>query len=211
MSAILLAAKGFALGFAIAAPLGPIGALCINRTLQRGFWAGVAGGLGTAFADALYGALAALGFAAFSAFLAEIDGPMRLFGGLAMIWLGLVGMRPKPPRPAAEIGARDLLGTIAATFLLTVTNPTTILSFAIFFAGLGLASSADTLSALLVVAGMFSGSLAWWIILSGGVSLIRHKLSDRFAIWVGRISGGLILAFGVLAVGSFVAKVTGWA
>lgn len=209
MSAVLLAAKGFALGFAIAAPLGPIGALCINRTLQRGFWAGVAGGLGTAFADALYGALAALGFAAFSAFLAQIDGPMRLIGGLAMIWLGWRGMQPKPPRPAAEIGARDLLGTIAATFLLTVTNPTTILSFALFFAGLGLASSADTLSALLVVVGVFSGSLAWWIILSGGVSLVRHKLSDSFALWVGRISGGLILAFGVLAVGSFVLKVTG--
>jgi len=209
VSAVLLAAKGFALGFAIAAPLGPIGALCINRTLQRGFWAGVAGGLGTAIADAFYGALAALGFAAFSAFLAQIDGPMRLIGGLAMIWLGWVGMKPKPPRPAAEIGARDLIGTIGATFLLTVTNPTTILSFAIFFAGLGLASSADTLSALLVVAGVFSGSLAWWIILSGGVSLIRHKLSDNFALWVGRISGGLILAFGVLAVGSFILKVTG--
>lgn len=209
MSAILLAAKGFALGFAIAAPLGPIGALCINRTLQRGFWAGVAGGLGTAFADALYGALAALGFAAFSAFLAEIDGPMRLIGGLAMIWLGIVGMQPKPPRPAAEIGARDLIGTIGATFLLTVTNPTTILSFALFFAGLGLASSADGVSAALVVAGVFSGSLAWWIILSGGVSLVRHKLSDNFALWVGRTSGGLIVAFGVLAVGSFVLKMTG--
>lgn len=211
MSAVLIAAKGFALGFAIAAPLGPIGALCINRTLQRGFWAGMAGGLGTAIADAFYGALAALGFAAFSTFLSQIDGPMRLIGGLAMIWLGWVGMKPKPPRPAAEIGARDLLGTVGATFLLTVTNPTTILSFALFFAGLGLASSADGASAALVVAGVFCGSLAWWIILSGGVSLVRHRLSDRFALWVGRISGGLILAFGLFAVGSFVARVAGWA
>ncbi len=205
MSLLLFAAKGFVLGFAVAAPLGPVGALCINRTLQRGFWVGLAGGLGTALADAVYGALAALGFAAFSAVLAQIDGPMRLFGGLAMIWLGWQGMRPKPPRPAAEIGARDLLGTVGATFLLTIANPTTILSFALFFAGLGLASTAGPASALAVTAGVFAGSLAWWIILAGGVALVRHKVSDRFALWVGRLSGGLILAFGLLAVGSFVA------
>lgn len=204
MSLLLLAAKGFALGFAIAAPLGPIGALCINRTLQRGFWVGLAGGLGTAFADALYGGLAALGFAAFSAFLTGIDAPMRLFGGLAMIWFGWRGMRPRQPRPAVEIGARDLLGTIGATFLLTIANPTTILSFALFFAGLGLASAADAASTTVVVVGVFAGSLAWWIILTGGVALVRHKVSDRFALWVGRLSGGLILAFGLVAVGSFV-------
>lgn len=205
MSLLLFAAKGFALGFAVAAPLGPIGALCINRTLQRGFWVGLSGGLGTALADAAYGALAALGFAAFAAFLATIDGPMRLIGGLAMIWLGWQGMKPKPPRPAAEVGAGDLLGTIGATFLLTIANPTTILSFAVFFAGLGLASAADAASALVVVGGVFAGSLAWWIILTGGVALVRHKVSDRFALWVGRLSGALILVFGVLAVGSFVA------
>lgn len=202
MSLPLLAAKGFVLGFAVAAPLGPIGALCINRTLERGFRVGLAGGLGTALADAAYGGLAAVGFAAFSSFLGMIDGPMRLLGGLAMIWLGWQGMRPKPPRPAAEIGARDLLGTIGATFLLTIANPTTILSFAVFFAGLGLASTAGAASAAVVVAGVFAGSLAWWVILTGGVALVRHRLPDRFALWVGRLSGGLILAFGLLAVGS---------
>lgn len=205
MTLMLLAVKGFALGFAIAAPLGPIGALCINRTLQRGFWVGLAGGLGTAFADAFYGGLAAVGFAAFSSFLAGIDAPMRLFGGLAMIWFGWQGMKPKAPRPAAEIGARDILGTIGATFLLTVANPTTILSFALFFAGLGLASAADAPSTMVVVIGVFAGSLAWWIILTGSVALVRHKVSDRLALWVGRLSGVMILAFGLLAVGSFIA------
>ena len=202
MSLLPLAAKGFLLGFAVAAPLGPIGALCINRTLERGFRVGLAGGLGTALADAAYGGLAAVGFATFSALLGAIDGPMRLLGGLAMIWLGWQGMRPKPPRPAAEIGARDLLGTIGATFLLTIANPTTILSFAVFFAGLGLASTAGAASAAVVVAGVFAGSLAWWVILTGGVALVRHRLPDRIALWVGRLSGGLILAFGLLAVGS---------
>lgn len=204
MSLLLFTLKGFALGFAIAAPLGPIGTLCINRTLQRGFWAGVAGGLGTAFADSFYAALAAAGFAAFSAFLNEIDMPMRLIGGLAMLWIGWRGMTPKPPRPAAEIGARDLIGTIGATFLLTVTNPTTILSFAVFFAGLGLAEAADGLTTTLLVGGVFLGSLAWWILLAGVIASVRHRLPDRFVLWIARGSGAVIMAFGVVAIGSLV-------
>jgi putative LysE/RhtB family amino acid efflux pump len=200
MSLVFFAAKGFALGFAIAAPLGPIGTLCINRTLQRGFWAGLAGGLGTAFADSFYAGLAAAGFAAFAAFLAGIDVPMRLVGGLAMLWIGYRGLTPKPPRPAAEVGAADLLGTIGATFLLTVTNPTTILSFALFFAGLGLAEANDGLASALVVIGVFMGSLAWWAILAGTIALIRHRLPDRFVLWIARGSGGVIMLFGVVAV-----------
>ena len=200
MSLVAYAIKGVALGLAIAAPLGPIGTLCINRTLQRGFWAGVAGGLGTAFADCLYAGLAAAGFAAFSAWLADLDAPLRLFGGLAMLWLGWRSMRPQRPRPAAEIGARDLLGTVAATFLLTIANPATILSFAIFFAGLGLADTEDGLARLVVVAGVFLGSLVWWGILAGTVAYVRHRLPPRFILWIGRGSGAVIMAFGILAV-----------
>lgn len=202
MSVVLFAVKGFVLGFAIAAPLGPIGTLCINRTLQRGFWAGLAGGLGTAFADCFYAGLAAMGFAAFSAFLNDIDGPMRLVGGLAMLWIGWRSMRPKPPRAAAEVGAADLVGTVGATFLLTITNPTTILSFALFFAGLGLAETADTATTSLVVAGVFLGSLAWWAVLAGTIAYVRHRLPDRFVLWISRGSGAVIIAFGVIAIAS---------
>lgn len=194
--------KSVLLGLAIAAPLGPIGALCINRTLERGFVAGAAGGLGTALADGVYATLAAMGFAAFSGVLAQIDMPLRLAGGAFMLWLGWKSLMPKPPRAAAKVSARDLLGTTVATFLLTITNPMTILSFAALFAGLGLASASGFAGAGPVVAGVFAGSMLWWCILSGGVALVHHRLPDGFTTWVSRLSGAVLIGFGLWAVAS---------
>ena len=199
MNEALLFLKSLALGLAIAAPLGPLGALCISRTLERGFLAGVAGGLGTALADATYATLAALGFAAFSSALAMIDMPLRLAGGAFMLWLGWQGLKPRPTVKAAAAPARrGLLATAAVTFLLTIANPATILSFAALFAGLGLAASGG--GEMVVVAGVFAGSMLWWVILSGGVALARHRLPDSFALWVARASGALLIAFGVWAI-----------
>lgn len=198
----LLFGKSLLLGLAIAAPLGPIGALCINRTLERGFWAGVAGGLGTAFADATYAVLAAAGFAVFATVLATVATPLSLVGGLFMIWLGWKGLSPKTAVVAAQSSSRDLVQTTVATFLLTITNPMTILSFAAIFAGLGLGQTSDGLSAAIVVSGVFAGSLAWWFFLCGGVVVARARLPDRFAIWVARISGFVLIGFGVAAIGS---------
>lgn len=197
-----LLAKSFVLGLAIAAPLGPIGALCINRTLERGFWAGMAGGLGTALADAVYATLAALGFATFAAVLAQFDTPLRLVGGLFMIWLGWVSLRPRVPSAAVRVGARGLLGTLAATFMLTLTSPLTIVSFTAIFAGLGLANDASSGGAVAVVVGIFLGSLSWWVLLSGGIALAQSRLPARFAFWVARISGTILIGFGLLAMAS---------
>ncbi|CAH1656816.1 LysE family translocator [Chelatococcus asaccharovorans] len=196
----LLFWKSLLLGLAVAAPLGPIGALCINRTLERGFAAGVAGGLGTALADGLYAALAAFGFAAFSEVLTSVDMPLRIAGGAFMLWLGWKSLTPHLPRTVAEATTRDLMGTTAATFLLTLTNPMTILSFAALFAGLGLAAAAGTTEATLVVAGVFAGSMLWWCLLSGGVAIARHRLPAAFARWISRISGGVLIAFGLWAI-----------
>lgn len=198
----LLFGKSLLLGLAIAAPLGPIGALCINRTLERGFIAGVAGGLGTALADGVYATLAAAGFAAFSTALVMIDTPLRLIGGAFMLWLGWKSMWPHQPQKAANISSRDLIGTTATTFLLTITNPMTILSFAALFAGLGLASTAGAAEAAVVVAGVVLGSMLWWCVLSGGVALARHRLPEAFAKWVSRLSGIVLIAFGLWAITS---------
>lgn len=193
--------KGVLLGLAIAAPLGPIGALCINRTLERGFLAGVAGGLGTALADGSYAALAAAGFSALGSVLAWIDLPLRLAGGAFMLWLAWTSLTPKPPRDAAEIGTRDLLGTTVATFFLTLANPATILSFAAIFAGLGLGAAPGT-GGLVIVVGVFVGSMLWWAILSGGVAAVRHRLPEGFALWISRASGAVLGLFGLWAVTS---------
>lgn len=200
MMSLLLFGKGILLGLAIAAPLGPIGALCISRTLERGFWAGVAGGLGTALADGAYALMAAAGFAAFAMLLDTISVPLQIFGGLFLLWLGWKSFQPKPPATAARVGARDLLGTTGATFLLTITNPATILSFAAIFAGLGLASQGGGWSAGSLVAGVFAGSMLWWIFLSGTVALLHHRLPESFSLWVSRISGVVLIGFGLVAI-----------
>lgn len=193
--------KGLVLGVAIAAPLGPIGALCINRTLERGFWAGVAGGLGTALADGAYASLAAAGFTAMGGLLAFIELPLQILGGLFLLYLGLIGIKPRSAVVAARVAASGLLTTTAATFLLTIANPATILSFAAIFAGLGLAAGEGGLPAALLVAGVFIGSLGWWFFLSGLVSLLRSRLPQGFAVWVSRISSGVLLLFGIVSLG----------
>lgn len=195
----LVFGKGLVLGVAIAAPLGPIGALCINRTLKRGFWAGVAGGLGTALADAVYASLAAAGFTALGNLLAWIELPLQLAGGLFLLYLGLTGLKPRSASPAASVAARGLAATTAATFLLTIANPATILSFAAIFAGLGLAAGQGGATVFLVVAGVFLGSLAWWFFLSGLVSLLRRRLPEGFSLLVARFSAFVLMAFGILA------------
>lgn len=205
----MLLVKSVALGLAIAAPLGPIGALCINRTLERGFAAGLAGGLGTALADGTYALLAALGFAAFSGALGMVDLPLRLLGGAFMLWLGWTSLRPKPMRAAADVPARDLVGVTVATFVLTIANPMTIVSFAALFAGLGLASADGLGPVAMVVGGVFAGSMLWWCLLSGGVALLRQRLPAGFAAVISRLSGLVMIGFGLWAVVSAVASTLG--
>lgn len=192
--------KGLLLGLAIAAPLGPIGALCISRTLERGFLAGVAGGLGTALADGTYALLAAAGFAAFSALLETISLPLQFAGGAFLLWLGFGSFRPRGEVKAARTGARDLISTTASTFFLTMANPATILSFAAIFAGLGLAGEGGGAAAVVLVAGVFCGSMLWWAFLSGLVAGLHHRLPQAFSTWVARASGVVLIGFGIASI-----------
>lgn len=200
MTMLTLFAKSLAMGLAVAAPLGPIGALCVNRTLERGFRAGMAGGFGTALADAVYATVAAAGFAAFAAGLALIDPWLRIGGGLFMLWLGWRSLRAVPPNRAADARRGGALATAAATFLLTLANPMTALTFAALFAGLGLAAAPS--AAPVVVVGVFLGSLLWWLVLAGGVSLARARLPAGFARWTAIGSGALLALFGLAAIGT---------
>lgn len=192
--------KAILLGLAVAAPLGPIGALCIARTLQMGFAAGFAGGFGTAAADATYAALAALGFAALAGVLDGGAGLVRIVGGLLLLALAVKGWRSASGEAKpARADARTLLATAATTYALTIANPATILSFVAMFAGLGLADEPDAASALQAVGGVFLGSLLWWAALSGGIALTRHRLPAGFAPLVSRGSALMLGALGIWA------------
>ena len=194
-------ARGLIIGFSIAAPVGPIGVLCIRRTLAEGRVSGLLSGLGAATADALYGVIAAFGLTYVSSILIGYQTWIRLLGGLFLCYLGLKTYFSRPAERPAYAEGEGLFGAYASTLFLTLTNPMTILAFTAVFAGLGIGSAAiDYGSAGLLVLGVFCGSALWWLLLSGGVSLFRSKFSPRALGWVNNLAGLVILGFGVLAI-----------
>ena len=200
--------RGLVLGFSIAAPVGPIGVLCIRRTLSEGPGIGLATGLGAAAADGIYGMIAAFGLTAIARALVSAQAWVRLGGGIFLLGLGIATLLAKPAARAAAAGGARLPGAFASTFALTITNPMTILSFAAVFAGFGLGEASSTPAAVLLVLGVVLGSAAWWLILSSGVSTFRSRFDERGLVWVNRISGAIIVAFGVIALASLL-KPTG--
>jgi len=197
--------RGLIIGFSIAAPVGPIGVLCIRRTLAGGWASGLVSGLGAASADAFYGCVAGFGLAFISNFLISQQVWLRLVGGLFLCSLGIRTLLAKPAQEAAKTKGQALPGAYISTFLLTLTNPLTIISFAAIFAGMGLASAKGNYgSAGILVLGVFLGSTLWWFMLSVGVGLLRGRFNDRWLLWVNRISGAIITVFGIAALISIV-------
>ena len=194
--------RGLLLGLAIAAPVGPIGVLSIRRTLVSGRTVGFVSGVGAATADMFYGGVAAFGLTAVSAILTGQRLWLHLIGGVFLCYLGLRTALSKPAECAAEASGRGLAGAYSSTLFLTLTNPLTILSFVVIFAGLGITSnhSGGYGSAAAVTAGVFFGSALWWFLLSGGVNLLRARFTLRALRWVNVASGILLLGFGVYAI-----------
>ncbi len=192
--------RGVAIGFSIAAPLGPIGILCIRRTLAGGRVSGLVSGLGAATADAIYGCIAGFGLTFIANFLVNQQAWLRFGGGLFLCYLGLKTLWAKPIVREASAKGNGLLGAYASTFFSALANPMTIISFAGIFAGLGLAStSGNYFSAGILVLGVFLGSALWWFILSNGIGLFRGRFTTRKWPWINIISGTIITGFGFFA------------
>jgi threonine/homoserine/homoserine lactone efflux protein len=190
-------AKGIVIGFSIAAPVGPIGVLCIRRSIAEGQKVGLATGLGAATADAIYGCVAGFGLTAISNFLVGQRFWLGFLGGLFLCYLGLrtfLSRVSEEPMPARGGG---LFSPFLSTFFLTVTNPMTILSFVAIFAGLGLGKSPDYFNASALVGGVFIGSALWWLLLSSGASIFGRRLGAGWMRSLNRFSGIVIFAFGI--------------
>ena len=188
------------IGFSIAAPVGPIGVLCIRRTLAEGRLHGLVSGLGAATADAVYGCIAAFGLAFISDLLVQQQVWLRVVGGAFLCFLGVRTILAKPSEKAPTGKKTGIASAYGSTFLLTLTNPVTILSFVAVFASLGLGNTVgDYGSAALLVFSVFAGSASWWLILSGAVSLFRTRVTPKVMLWINRVSGAIILGFGVVA------------
>lgn len=200
--------KGLLIGFAIAVPVGPIGFLCLRRTLVYGRITGFVSGLGAATADALYGLVAALGLTAISSFLMRMESWLQLCGGLFLVALGLKTALAKSPGKDADDATpaptRSWHAAYLSTLALTLTSPATILAFVAIFAGVGLGvSTSGTLSAAELVAGVFVGSAAWWLILSSAAGALRNRLHAEALHTMHVVSGVCIGALGLWQLGLF--------
>lgn len=200
----MLFLRGLILGFSIAAPVGPIGVLCIRRTLHEGRLSGFLSGMGAATADGFYGAVAAFGLTLITDLLVAQQSWLRLFGGLFLAYLGIRTLLSQPATQAANAqSGRTLLAAYTSTLLLTITNPLTILAFGAMFLGIAPTTS-NWSQATLLVAGVFIGSALWWFTLSGVVGALRQHFSPTALIWVNRLSGVIILGFALVILGSLV-------
>ena len=196
--------KGLIIGFGMAVPIGPIGIMCIRKTLAEGHTRGLIIGLGAATADSLYGIIAAFGLTFISDAIATQHFWLRLVGGALLLFLGIRTFRAKRKDPAIPSDNKGMLRSYATAFLLALTNPVTIFAFVAVFAAFGLGHRLVLLSACTLVLGVFAGSCLWFLTLGYVATLFRKRLDSGGLRWVNRIAGVLIILSGV---GAFVSLI----
>lgn len=177
--------------------MGPVGILCIQRTLLRGRKNGLVSGLGAAAADAVYGSIAGFGLTFISNALLAEQFWLRLLGGIFLCYLGARAVFSKPKEQTKGASEGNLIKDFTSTFLLAITNPIAILYFAAIFSTLAGTAITDYTYSGLFVSGVFLGSLLWWLILSTATGFFIHKFDAKKLRYANIVSGITIIAFGV--------------
>jgi threonine/homoserine/homoserine lactone efflux protein len=196
MHALELLIRGLLAGLIIAVPVGPVNVLCMHRTILKGWKSGVISGFGAASADVIYGAVAGFSISFIIDFLERELFWIRLVGGILLVAIGAVYFF-KNPGSFESSAEESATSNFRSTFLLTLTNPTTVLSFLAVLAALGMAQHRQWWLTGFLVAGIFCGSMLWWIVLAGIVNRFRDRVNTRGLRWMNRIAGLAIGAFGV--------------
>ncbi len=192
--------KGLLIGAAVSAPVGPIGLLCINRSLTEGRVRGFVSGLGAATADMVFCIIAGFGFTFVSRFLDEQAVWISFVGACGLVFLGLRIFFSKPEEKSCANTGGDLAHIYLSTFALTLINPVTILFFVAVFTSLGVTLSREDYPSLtLLIVGVLAGAVLWWFLLTGCVSLLHRRLTQETIRWVNRISGTIVMVLGLLA------------
>jgi threonine/homoserine/homoserine lactone efflux protein len=195
---IYLLIEGIMIGLVVAVPVGPLGLLCINRALMLGPLCGLCSGLGVATADAIAAGIAALGITLISGFLTDYQVLLRFIGGIFLCYLGYKIYRAEPVSRMPINTVNGLLSAFATTFVLTLSNPVTILSFVAIYAGWHVPSlHGQYAAAATLTVGVFTGSTLWWVGLFVGLTAFHRKFDLRFLFWVHRVSGAVIASSGV--------------
>jgi threonine/homoserine/homoserine lactone efflux protein len=212
----LILPVGFVIGILVAAPVGPVNVLCIQRAIERGFWGGIAAGLGAMFGDGLIALCAALGVGQISGAVEYHRMTIQVLGGLVLVAFGLKLYATRPRIVPMAMGEgqsetlRDFVWDIPQTFLLTITNPGAVLGLFAIFGGVSSFVEVDGyIEALAIVAAVMSGSLAWWVGLSHLIGRFRHRITGERLGLINQVAGLLLLGFGVLLVGEVVLKQLG--
>ena len=190
--------RGIIIGLAIAVPVGPVGILCVQRTLSQGASYGLVSGLGAAVADTIYGIIAALGVRLFSSFLVGHQAAFRLIGAAFLTYIGIKSLVRDPFKRNASmsVALMSYVKDFTSSFALTLTNPLTILAFISIFASFGLADpKEDYLATTLLIVGVFAGAAIWWLFLAGLAWRLRDKFTQRTVRWLHTIAGVLLLCF----------------
>jgi threonine/homoserine/homoserine lactone efflux protein len=203
---ITLAIEGTAIGFLIAIPVGPAAALCIRRSITVGAVAGYMTGIGAALGDAVFGAVAAFGLSFVEKFVAEREAWLLGIGGVILVIMGWTTMRHRP-RSVGDPVADDREHQVAthlhyasSSFFITVFNPVTVMAFGAAFASRNLAGVGASLAdAALLVCAVFCGALAWWTIICAASVSLRARFTGAGLLWLNRVSGAVILGFGLVA------------
>ncbi len=194
--------KGVVLGISIAAPIGPVALYCIRKTLQEGRLSGFMAGLGAATADTLYGIVSAFGFTALSFFLIKYETAIRLIGGLFLLYIAYKIFFSTPQETTKVVQPKrgaSLISSYATTFLLNITNPTTILTFILIFEELGVVNNATFTQARFIVLGMFIGAVIWWSILTIGIGFLKKDMDPEKMVLVNKLSAILIAFLGIFS------------
>jgi threonine/homoserine/homoserine lactone efflux protein len=196
--------KGMLVGVVIATPVGPVGILCIRRTIFHGRLAGFVSGLGAASADAVFGIIAGFGLTFVSDLLLDYQGWLRLGGAAFLLYIGGSAFLADPLKATrSQRDPEGLLADYASAFVLTITNPITILAFVAIFAGIGFNGPEATLGrAVILVVGVWFGSLLCWAGLAVGAGIVRLSFDRDHLVWINRGSGGILLFCGVALLGS---------
>lgn len=189
--------KGAAAGLAIAAPVGPVNVLVISRAIEKGRKSGLVSGVGAASADTFYGSIAGFSISLVIDFLMREERPIKIAGGLLLLAIAAVYSRkkPQPLRQSSrkETGQSDYFSTL----LLTLTNPTTVLSFLVVLSALGMGEKRPWWLTSMLVGGIFAGSMTWWTLLVTAGCHLRDRFDDRSMLRMNRIAAAAIGAFGL--------------
>ena len=196
--------KGILVGIIIAIPVGPVGVLCIRRTILHGRLAGLLSGIGAATADAMFGIIAGFGLTVISDWLFDYQNWLRVVGAAFLLFIGISAFLHDPlSGTKSQRDPESLLADFASTFVLTITNPITILAFLAIFAGIGFTGDKATLgTAAVLVLGVWLGSLLWWVGLAAGAGVVRLSFRHDHLVWINRGSGGILVLSGVGLIGS---------